>query len=184
MYRTFARTSGEVFNRHPHEPTIRGLVGVMMCLNFLSFLRPLSALSSSSPRLFLILCLPPSNLLSLSLSLFAPRPSLSVPPLSISIYLSVPLSKFYVYLCSVPLSPSLLVPVVNTHIKRHNAYTCTYSHTSNRSLRCLLVMNNQYKVRIHAGIRMYNFDHDVHDAVCFVNSGQERRCMPSLRGQR
>ena len=61
MYRTFARTPEEVFNRHPHGATIRGLVGVMMCLNFLSFL------SLRSPHLSRYL--PSANHVSLSLSL-------------------------------------------------------------------------------------------------------------------
>lgn len=75
MYRTFARTPEEVFNRHPHGATIRGLVGVMMCLNFLSFL---SVSLRSLPLASRAISLPPITSLSLSLSLALslPTPSL------------------------------------------------------------------------------------------------------------
>lgn len=92
MYRTFVRTSEEVFNRHPHGPTIRGLVGVMMFLNFLSFLSASLRSLSASPCLFLYLYLPPSDSNPVSLFSLYPYPRvslfLSLFPFSRVLYLS------------------------------------------------------------------------------------------------
>jgi len=185
MYRTFARTPEEAFNRHPYGPTVRGLVGVMMCLNFLSFLsaslRP-PRFSASRANLHL----PSSNPFSPSLSLSHTHThtlarSISNPPLLSYLSLSpIP------YLSSSPfhsLSPSLLPPSLPLPYPEYT-HTRAYSRTRSgcRSLcRCLVVTDDPYEVRVHAGTCTHRFrSWGIYTiVVCSVDCGRERRRVPS-----
>lgn len=154
-----------------------------MCLNFLSFLSAslvlslsLSVYPSSSPLSYSpsrSLRLPPLSLSLPSVCSFS-TPTLTSLSFSLCRILCLLSSSLFRSLSSSLCSPPTLdthTHIIHTYVRIcthtgaiHNAhYTNAYSYTatqaeSSRSLRCIVVTDDPYQVRIHAGTCIHDFD--------------------------